>query len=53
MGELTRIEDVKMVCSMCLKTLRLGDCEPDVDGDGAIGCPEPDCGGLMAAVPKE
>lgn len=25
-------------------------CEPDVDGDGSLGCPLPDCGGIATEV---
>ena len=40
------IEDVPMKCQSCGTVSRLGDCEPDVDGDGSLGCPLPDCGGI-------
>jgi hypothetical protein len=50
---LRSILDVKMVCDTCLKTFRAGECEPDVDGDGLLGCPEPDCDGLMVELPAE
>lgn len=51
--ELTRIEDVSMVCDTCGSTFRLGDCEAkdayEHSGpyDGEIGCPVADCGGTM------
>jgi len=51
--KLSSILDVKMVCSTCLRTFRAGDCEPDADGDGSLGCPEPDCGGLVVEVPQD
>ena len=40
------ILDVPMKCELCGTVTRLGDCEPDVDGDGSLGCPLPDCGGI-------
>jgi hypothetical protein len=36
-----------MVCSLCGSTCRGGDCQPDIYGDGALGCPVTDCGGVM------
>ncbi len=30
----------KVICPKCGWTGTIGDCEPDVDGDGNIGCPE-------------
>jgi hypothetical protein len=47
---LGRIEDVPMKCQLCGTVTRLGDCEPDVDGDGSLGCPLPDCGGIALEV---
>jgi hypothetical protein len=35
-----------MKCQLCGAITRLDDCEPDVDGDGSLGCPLPDCGGI-------
>jgi hypothetical protein len=46
MDELKSITDVRMECMLCGKITRAGDCEPDVDGDGSLGCPVPDCGGI-------
>jgi hypothetical protein len=43
---LGRIGDVPMKCQLCGAITRLDDCEPDVDGDGSLGCPLPDCGGI-------
>ena len=43
---LTSILDVPMKCEICGAVTRAGDCEPDVDGDGSLGCPVPDCGGI-------
>ena len=34
-----RITDVKCFCTQCDWTGTVGDCEPDVDGDGSLGCP--------------
>ena len=50
-----RIMDVPMKCDLCGAVTRAGDCEPDVDGDGSLGCPLPDCGGIVksATDPKE
>lgn len=44
---LTSILDVPIVCQLCGSTCRAGDCEPDVDGEGSLGCPVTDCGGIM------
>ena len=33
------ITDVKMRCPVCLLITIVGDCEPDIDGDGSLGCP--------------
>lgn len=41
------ILDAELICEMCQTVSRVGDCEPDVDGDGSLGCPLPDCGGTM------
>lgn len=41
------ILDEILVCEICASTCRVGDCEPDVDGEGSLGCPVPDCGGIM------
>jgi len=38
-----------MRCENCGTITRLEDCEPDVDGDGSLGCPLPDCGGVCVA----
>lgn len=42
-----RIEDVAAKCEGCELIHRFGDCEPDVDGDGSMGCPTPDCGRII------
>jgi hypothetical protein len=44
---LLSILDVLLRCPECGTVSRLGDCEPDVDGDGSPGCPVEDCGGVM------
>ena len=49
MSHLGSIMDVPMKCPLCGTITRLGDCEPDVDGDGSPGCPLPDCGGIVKA----
>lgn len=33
------ILDVPMTCQKCGWTTRAGDCIPDVDGEGSLGCP--------------
>lgn len=30
---------VKVKCPNCLLIIKVGDCEPDIDGDGNLGCP--------------
>lgn len=50
---LTRITDVLMKCPLCGTVTRAGDCEPDVDGDGGLGCPVSECGGLVAEVVEQ
>lgn len=37
---LKRIVDVECTCSGCGWIGTVGNCEPDVDGDGSLGCPE-------------
>jgi len=49
---LSSILDAPLWCSLCRVLARAGDCIPDVDGDGSLGCPVPDCGGLMVEDPK-
>lgn len=44
---LRSVLDVPMICALCGKISRAGDCEPDVDGEGSLGCPLPDCGGIV------
>ncbi len=44
---LRSILDVRMICDICGAPCRAGDCEPDVDGEGSLGCPVPDCGGVL------
>lgn len=46
------ILDVLMVCEKCSNVSLIRDCEPDIDGDGSLGCPLPDCGGTMREVEK-
>lgn len=45
--ELKSILDVILICVQCGTKSRIADCEGDVDGDGSLGCPVPDCGGIM------
>jgi len=47
---LSSILDVPMKCPDCGAVTRAGDCEGDVDGDGSLGCPVPDCGGICVAL---
>ncbi len=44
---LPSILDVLMKCSRCGYCACVADCEPDCDGDGSLGCPVADCGGVM------
>jgi len=39
MSKTESITDVKMYCPVCLMITKVGDCEPDIDGDGSLGCP--------------
>lgn len=48
--KLASILDVPMKCELCGTITRAGECEPDVDGDGSLGCPLPDCGGIAKEV---
>ncbi len=32
--------DQPMKCTKCEWEGKLGECEPDIDGDGSLGCPE-------------
>lgn len=41
------ILDVVLTCALCGKPCKVGDAEPDVDGDGSPGCPVTDCGGIL------
>jgi len=41
------IGDVLLRCPLCGCVARVYDCEPDCDGEGSLGCPTPDCGGVM------
>lgn len=47
MNELGSILDAQLRCPLCGTVSKVGECEPDVDGDGSLGCPLPDCGGVM------
>ena len=38
--ELRSILDVKVKCPACGWSGTVGDAEPDVDGDGSLGCPK-------------
>ena len=33
------ILDVRMQCPVCRMITSIGECEPDIDGDGSLGCP--------------
>ena len=50
MSELRSILDALMECPRCGQRFRVGDCEPDIDGEGSLGCPVPDCGGTMGMI---
>lgn len=45
--ELMRIHEQPMFCPVCGFECIFDDCEPDCDGDGSPGCPQPDCGTIM------
>ncbi len=47
---LTSILDVKVQCGLCRWKGQVRDCEPDVDGDGSLGCPECYQHGVRRAV---
>jgi hypothetical protein len=47
MSELKSILDAELFCNKCGTVSRVGGCEPDVDGDGSLGCLQADCGGFM------
>lgn len=49
---LRSITDVLMRCPLCGKIQRVGDSEPDVDGDGSSGCNVADCGGVLIEMGK-
>ena len=44
------ITDVKCYCQYCNWFGTLKDCEPDIDGDGSLGCPE--CSRVMRDISK-
>ena len=35
-----KIIDVKLVCPVCKFITSVGEAEPDIDGDGNLGCPK-------------
>lgn len=37
----------RMRCRKCSFVCTVLECEPDCDGDGSLGCPREDCGGIM------
>ena len=39
MAKLGSILDVKMKCPECSLVTTVGLCEPDIDGEGSLGCP--------------
>jgi len=39
MPELQRITDVRVFCPCCKWQGTIGQAEPDIDGDGSLGCP--------------
>lgn len=44
---LKSILDVPMFCPLCGSTTTAGEAKPDADGDGSLGCPVEDCGGIL------
>ena len=34
-----KITDVELRCPECLMVCKVGDAEPDIDGEGSLGCP--------------
>lgn len=40
-----KIEDVRCICPKCTWVGTVYECEPDVDGDGSLGCPK--CGAVV------
>jgi len=47
------ILDVLMICPKCDAISTVGACEPDVDGEGSLGCPQEDCGGVVRELFRE
>lgn len=48
--KLISILDVIMQCPECSKMWTVGQAEPDIDGDGSLGCPE--CLIVLKQVPR-
>ena len=44
------ILEARLRCRSCGAISRVGECEPDIDGEGSLGCPVPDCGGVMEEI---
>jgi hypothetical protein len=40
---LKSILEEPMVCTVCGLITLVGDCEPDIDGEGSLGCPDCKC----------
>lgn len=45
MSDKQSITDQKCGCLNCNWTGTVGECEPDIDGDGSLGCPH--CGEVV------
>ncbi len=49
---LKSILDVVMICPLCRGLCRVGDAIPCADDSTGIGCPRPDCGGMLMEQTK-
>ena len=46
-----KITDVRMFCPVCQWQGQIINCEPDIDGDGSLGCPR--CHNEVQAFPDQ